>query len=771
MSPWRKRLLGADARRVLMLAGFLALVCVLLIASSLFMEDPPGFLSVTAKAIGVLAGLAGIFSGVARLREARDRPPLPIDICSPKLRNEQSVLDRTAQVTGLTTELEQGDVVNCHGPRGAGKSLMLRYLADVVNGHRKPNPHHTWPRRVSAALYFDLADAIGFGEIESQISRASFGQDGSWGQFINYVNRKHSRPVLIILDNVNSPSLWTPVGRAVYEYLVARDGDKLLLGSIDRLHFDNLEVAGVDIGGLDLGAFTELARLEGSSAEEQELRDLHTKWGGLPYYACPRGAPHAALAERVKLAAGTRRLTAYAALLAVTVRRIPLGELKRCPIADFETHMNDAISERFVEPTADGRSLSMHDIERDDILAHLEPEVAEAAAMLFEIARQRGAERNAAVFAMFADPYRLGEERFDETLRAVIRQAVESRNYTLLESLYERSRSNERLLEFLVEDRDRFDLFSFGRAAQLAGLGSYEAAEDELLETSIAAIRDGAEIVATELQLELRYLQVDIAHLLNRYEQAAIGFEGLAQTATANGNEMLRTKCIWAQAHVLRHQGRDLDRAMSLFEQAERLSVELNLLPYKSLSIIGASMIKVFWGSVPDNEEERLERLEQEVAVNHAHDGHMLGIWKALAQVDWIRGRREKAMERVEDAIQKARALNDRLLYDLLFERAEFLRLTGSSTRALKDYDRAYSFGIGNHDLNRAPRAGPCRPIPGSLGLPLFQAGGTGLGDARTEHRRRCRHSSNHATRRACSCQARRCSRRAARAADQFLSR
>lgn len=683
-----------------MVAGFLLLVCVLLFASSLFMEDPPGFLSVAAKAIGALAGLVGIASGVVRLREARDGPPAPIDVCSPKLRNKRSVVDRTAQIAELTKELEQDEVVNCHGPRGAGKSFMLQYLADVVNGHRRPNQHHTWPRGISAALYFDLADAIGFGGIESQVCRASFGQDGSWGQFITYVDRKHPRPVLIILDNVNSPSLWTPVGRAVCEYLLARDGDRLLLGSIERLHFDNLKVAEVDIAGLDIGAFTELVQLEGLPLEGQELIDLHSQWDGLPYYAGPRGARHAALAERVELAAGTRRLAAYAALQAVIVRRIPLGELEHCPIADFAIHLSDAIKEMLVEPTTDGRSLAMHDIAREESLVHFASEVRDAAAMLFERARQRGEERNAAVFAMFSNPYQLGEGCFDDTLQTVIRKAVESRDYALLETLYEKSRSNESLLEFLVEDRDRSDLFSFGRAAQLAGLGDYEAAEDELLETSITTTRDGPEVVAAELQLELRYLQVDIDHLLNRYDEAVIGFEGLAQTAKFNGNEMLRTRCIWAQAHVLRHQGRDLDRARALFEQAEELSEELNLLPYKSLSIIGASMIKVFWGSVPDNEEERLEHLEQEVAASQTHDGHMLGIWKALAQVDWIRGRRQRATDRVEAAIQKARALNDRLLYDLLFERAEFLRLTGHGSAALEDYERAFRFGTGNRDRN-----------------------------------------------------------------------
>ena len=506
--------------------------------------------------------------------------------------------------------------------------------------------------------------------------------------------------MLIVLDNVNSPSLWTPVGKAVGEYLLAREHDKLLLGSIECLHLDNQEVGEVDIGGLDVTAFTELVHLEGLPLEEPEIVELHTQWDGLPYYAGPRGTRHAALAERVELATGTRRLAAYAALLAVTVRRIPLAELKRCPIADFDTHLEDAIRERLVEPTAEGRFLTVHDIAREEALAQFQPEVTEAAAVLFELARQRNEVPNAAVFAMFSAPSHLGNGRFDKVLRPAIRDAVEARDYALLETLHERSRANERVLEFLVEDRKRSDLFSFGRAAQLAGLGSYEEAEEELLETSVATIRDGSDVVLSELQLELKYLQIDIAHLLNRYEEAAIGFEELAETARANGDEELRAKCIWAQAHVLRHQGRDLKRAQALFEQAEKLGERLNMLSVKSLSITGASMIKVFFQSVPDDEEERLESLEQEIATAQSHDGHMLGIWKALAQVDWIRGRRESAMKRVEAAIQKARAANDRLLYDLLFERAEFLRLTGDGSAALQDYGRAFRFGTGNRDRN-----------------------------------------------------------------------
>lgn len=685
---------------MLKFAGFLLLVCLFLFAGGVVLANPPEAFALVARGLGTLAALVGIVAGVVGLREGRRGPPRPLAIRSPRLKAAQPLVDRDEQVAAMVQRIEQFEVVNCNGPRGAGKSYMLQYLTDVVNGHRKPNVNHTWPHDASVALYFDLSDAIGFKGLEEEVCRAAFGDQGTWRQFIGYVQREYrGRTTLLILDNVNSPSLWTPLGSATFQYLQARPGDSVVLGSIEPLRFDNLDIGEVNIGGLAFDAFAELAKLEGLLTNDREIIELHDQWGGLPYYAGPRGTRHAALAERVELAAGTRRLLAYAALLAVVTRRIPRSILEQCPISDFEANLNRAIDEKLLVPTADGGSLTMHDIARDDTLRIFDSEVSDAALMLFERRRQRGEAVSAAIFAMFADPQRIGEENFDAITEPVIREAMDSRNYGLLESLYEKSRSNEGLLEFLFKNRIRSDLFSMGRVVQLAGIGHYEAAEEELLGTSITAISDWSTSAST-LQLELRYQQLDIAHLLNRYEEAAIGFEELACIASSTGERELHARCVWAQAHVLRHQGRDLDRAMALFRQAENLADQLDLLSVKSLSITGASMIKVFRESVPDVEEERLEDLEQAVAARQAHDGHMLGIWTALAQVDWIRGRKETAMERVEDAIEKARSLNDRLLYDLLFERAEFLRLGGDGGAALEDYDRAFRFGMGNHDRN-----------------------------------------------------------------------
>ena len=698
LTPWRRRRFRKASRWGLKAAGFLVLVVVLLLAVDLFQEDAPRFLSAAATALGAIAAVLTIVS-LALSRS--DAGPPRIDLRARKLRSERTIVDREAKLTELAERIRAGEVVSCHGPRGSGKSVLLQYVADVVNGHREPNPGHDWPRGVTDALYFDLSGATGFEAIETQVCRAAFGQDGSWAQFIGYVDREFSgRHVLLILDNLNSPSLWRPAGRAVFEYLLARDDDMIVVGSIDRVRFDAREVSEVGITGLDVGAFSELAALEGLALDDDEIAALHSQWNGLPYYAGPLGTRHAALAEQIQLTEGTRRLVAYAALLAVVTRRIPVRELVNCPVANFDEHLEEAIGERLLAPAPDGRMLEMHDIARDDVFDRLGAEVAEAAAILFERATRLGDESNAAVFAMFADPGSLGANRFDDVLVPVIGGAIDSRNYALLESLHEKSRSNQRLLDFLAVDRDRADLFSLSRASQLAGLGSYEAAEAELLNTSVGSSRAGYGAQGTQLQLDLRYLQADLAHLLNRYEQAAHDFESLAETAKSAGHDQLHARCVWAQGHVLRHQGRDLDRALALFERSEKLAEGLGMLSVKAQSITNASMIKVFVEAVDDEEEQRLSRIEDEVATSVSHNGHMLGIWKAQAQVDWIRGREERAIAKVEDTIGKASLLNDRLLYDLFFERAEFNRLSGNGRAALDDYDRALRFGTGNRDRN-----------------------------------------------------------------------
>jgi len=257
----------------------------------------------------------------------------------------------------------------------------------------------------------------------------------------------------------------------------------------------------------------------------------------------------------------------------------------------------------------------------------------------------------------------------------------------------------------LAEDEARADLFCFARASSLAGLGHYAEAEEELLSSGVVRTRWRHDTQASELQAELRFQQADVAHLLNRYDEAAAMFEELTNWATAQERPQLEARCVWGHGHVLRHQGRDLDQSLELLERAAKLADGAGELFTKAYAICNANGVRILTDTVPDDQEARLAAIEQEIAAGTAQSSYLLEVWKTQAQLAWWRGDAAKALEIVEASIGRALETNDRLLYNLYFERAEFRRSAGELDTALEDYLRVLAFGEGNHDRNLVTNA------------------------------------------------------------------
>lgn len=672
-------------------------------------------LDIATAVSGVAALVVAIIGVVLAYRQGRPHQPDVSNLTTSKLQPTDSLINRDAEMRDLVTRLDEHQVVGCHGPRGAGKTFLLKHLADVINGNRHPVRGQPKPKRVSAALYFNLAAATGFTDACSQICGEALQDSGGlWSDFVAYVNHQFQhRNVILILDNMNSPGLWRELGEHVYTYLADRKKDKVLLGSIDPVVLGNQDVQHVPVQGLNLPAAKELVARRGVSMTCDELAVLHAECRGLPLYLrvlstydgkTRSGRGTAVIDEQLipELPAETRRLLSYASLTGLMERQISRSELAQFPLAHLDDQLEIVENRTLVTavPGSDDRYFEIHDILRDTALRVLAFEVADAAGVLFEREYARGEFEHAALFAMFSDPAKLGAERLDDLFATVIRTAVDARNYAFLGNLYARAHEHTDLLLFITGDQARTDLFRFARASELAGLGRYEQAEVELHSSSIVRARLSPDRDDTELQTDLRFLQADIAHLLNRYDESAQMFADLGRWAEKRRRDALHALCLWGQAHVLRHQGRNLEEAMSLFERATVLSEANGQLFTRVKAITGATGIKVLVGDVPDDEEELLASLEQEIATSSTHDGHMLEIWKYQAQVAWLRGRREDAATIIESAIRRALALNDRLLYNLYFERAEYARFEGDFASALHDYGRVLNFGEENRDRN-----------------------------------------------------------------------
>ncbi len=726
------------AGRVALLIAAACLAVVLGIAIARLMAAAPSdaakqHLAVAQAIAGALSAIAAVSGALLARSQAPSRGKRLSDMLTPQLLDEERLINRTTELRDLVARIDDSRAVGCHGPRGAGKSFLLEHLTDVINGHRPLSPGQPRPSRVAAALYFDLADAVGFAEAQAQICGAALGdRTGTWEDFAFSVQSEFKRRrVVLILDNVNSEGMWRQLGQAAHRYCAVRRTDRILFGSIDQVVLSNLDVAQVPVLGLDLDATEELVATRGVTLSHEDLVALHSDWRGLPFYVRlftaqdGRLAPAALSDQRIipEISEETRRLLAHMSLVALVARRISVGDLRGCAVANLEEQLGElAVRRALVSPIPEGRErrFKIHDIVRDTALRELGSDVENAALALFQRAYGHGDLEHAALFAMFADPDQIETAQLDDLLEQVIRTAIKAKNYTLIGTLYTRASENAGVLQFIAEDESRADLFCFARASQLAGLGRCEEAEEEMLASSVVRRRWRRDTEGSDLQGNLRFMQADLAHLLNRYDESARMFEELGEWAATTDRTGLQALCVWGHGHVLRHQGRDLESALALLDRASILAEAAGELFAKAYAVCNANGIKVLTGAVPDDEEQRLAAIELEVAAGSTQHGYLLEVWKTQAQLSWWRGDRQRASDIVEAAIERALELNDRLLYNLYFERAEFQRLTGEPVVALEGYRIVLEFGSGNRDRNLISNA--------LLGLVLAElTGGTWL--------------------------------------------
>lgn len=677
-----------------------------------------GALTIAAPSAAIVGAMVGIAAKVPvafrRLSRGQDRTGL----VRPKLVQNDRLVDRTREVGELTAFLADSGVINCWGAKGAGKSFLLKHFSDVVNGYRRPNPDHPGAVGVDAAIYFDLAEAVGAAAFEWDLPRQVMEkEEATWDDFVRHVGKKfRRRRVLLIFDNVNTPALWPAVGGAAYSYQVGRPEDVLIFGSVQKIALNNFTPSRLQISGLEPEFTGELIANKGVELSQEKVEGLQRQFNGLPYYTglfavYGDGAPGSADSAELEtvldtdliptLGGPTRSLLAYGALLALVSRQISIEDLEQCSLSNLDVQLR--ADEGLLTPLADhGGSFGMHDVLRDSVLRMVKPEVGDAAIHLFQVARSQRRYLQAALFAMFTDPDEIGGSAFDEVLGLVIRGAVESRDYAVLENLHDRSRESIRIRRFIAEDRERHELFSWGRASQLAGLGQYAQAEDELLSFGMGDRPQAwSAYRRSDLDPQIRFLLADLAHLQNRYDDAAQMFLELGDWAmsAAGRDPSLHARCTWGRAHVLRHQGSDLDSALELFEEAAGLGRRADELFSQSYSITGATAIRVFLQDLDSDEEQRLVDIEADV-IAAGRKGYLLEIWKSQAQVAWLRGDGKRAFELLDAAIGSALEQNDRLLFNLYFEKGEFLRLSGHPEDGLSHYLDVLRFGEGNGDRN-----------------------------------------------------------------------
>jgi len=664
-----------------------------------------------------VASIIAIVSDMVAIGDHKRRIPRKSNVIKPNLPIDDHFVDRGPELSGLLQALSQSAYVNCCGPQGVGKSYFLAYIADIINGKRKKRPEDPdvsalW---MTAALYVDLATATGQDDVARQACETLNAVGAtSWQALVDHVTQVFGgHSILLILDNVDDPGLWEWLGRACQTYRARRPQDRIILGSIEPIRMQALDLAQFRVAAFDKDAVHEYIVASKPDATD-DLEALYSQSDGHPLFLRFLLANGSAtdwkdvpelsdyLERRVlpRVSPEVRIVLAYVAVLALVTRSVPLVDLQR-RFGDSVNGQLKLAEDHSLITARVGSEVTIHNLVRDDLLRCLGTEVRQAACDLTTTARSSGQDVRAALFACLADPIDLDGPALDRLWGDVIMHAVRVRDYSLLGALSREVDRNDFVRQYVQQDRDRNDLFQFGRAAYSAGIGSYETARQLLESTSVSQerMRHGTSRL-NELQMELLFLNADVTHLLNEYDSAIEMFWELEDWATRANDQRHKALALFGIGHSMRHQGRDLSGALEAFAQAINVAEQCNDVTARVGAIVGTTGILVFLGAVTPSTRETLDQLESDVLLASNPGHHLLEIWKSQAQVAWCEDRRSDARRIIDDALTKAEALNDRLMHNLRFEKAEFERLESQPDKAMTDYLLVWEAGRNNHDRN-----------------------------------------------------------------------
>lgn len=253
---------------------------------------------------------------------------------------------------------------------------------------------------------------------------------------------------------------------------------------------------------------------------------------------------------------------------------------------------------------------------------------------------------------------------------------------------------------------DLYNVFRYFYLSSLLELGEYVLAIEKLQQYEYSEHRlPSLRQSYTESGFEMQYLIINLHHLSNQFVLALAEMETIFSQTTAiqpaHQNELLYLK-----AHCLKHVGSQLKEADNILKGLE----ENNLLSQSLyIKVLASRMaIHLFWGDSAYDYAKTLTYLkalpenkapEQLHAVRHiAHCA-----WKEKKDVN-------EALKTIDSGLEVLEVTRWRIIYDFYFEKAEWLRIQNVENESnindistiLRFYERAITFAEDNMDNNLA---------------------------------------------------------------------
>ena len=409
------------------LLAFLALYTLAVFARSDAGTNQNSWLSIIWALIGISWASTGVISNVINIKASTGIQTINKKrLIGELLPNTTAFVDRGFDSVKLVEAIKDNQVVNLHGRKGSGKSHFLAYVSDIANSHKVAKNDHQILSDLSAfsVVYFDLSESLGFSDVVTKLFSTYMPKSpASWDNFVEAIDSAFRKePVILILDNINASALWHPLGTAVFRYLGRRTNDKIVLGSIIPVRFNNLPVYFQRFEGFNRNAIVDFAVQTGLSLDNKTISKIETESDGLPLYLNllfthwdkeldSHGGISKGLRELIKhsviprLSQDGLELLVGISLLSVVTPEVALSSLNRLPVARIEDRLNELVDFSMLtkRPRKDLHFIKLHDLVRDSVLEICDDAVKPIARLLATDTRNRGLENESAIYWMFSD--------------------------------------------------------------------------------------------------------------------------------------------------------------------------------------------------------------------------------------------------------------------------------------------------------------------------------------------------------------------------------
>ncbi|MCD7909333.1 MAG: glycosyltransferase, partial [Clostridium sp.] len=505
--------------------------------------------------------------------------------------------DRSEIIGKLFNCIESGvRIVNMYGKRGIGKSSILRFFNDGINGalsrvnSNKQGYFVNYSHIIDKIKvnYIDLSPHI---EVTNALRSSLHATDSD--DIFNFIVCNHilnSPSVnLFIFDDVSEVHL-----RDLFDfYKILTDSGKenfcLLIGSVSEFSFSELAVSlhhSFDVIPFSKKEIAEYAMNHDIQYDDGFVEKIEELSSGLPLYVkflLKKSINYKGiesfrdmetyltdlLKELEHNSPDCFKLTIYLALLSLTEesgKGVEVSKLQRYVHIDSIKECIQYLENDYslLECNWVGRSLKMHDIIKD-ILIQITIKYHKniIREILCSIEKDNLYERS--YYILLLDKEFASDEQENNEIIEAIKTAVKNENYLFLVNIGRLFSKLHPLHEFDTINCNKLYVYIlWGFIEGQIGVGDYPSAR-EVTDLIKFSIRGSEQDIEFKLSLAIAKLY----HLQNDYQQAILMYTLIEQVAASNSRFLnYRISAFWGIAHSYRHEGKDYVMAMHFYDEA-----------------------------------------------------------------------------------------------------------------------------------------------------------------------------------------------------------